>query len=198
MKPDFEINIEYSKSYIERKTLFVEYDMKLYDLDKKIKKNDFNKILLNLLPKEERKYFAVFNYDLKKKKATFSFDSNKWFESKSKILNTEDRFTKKVLINKIPTIISANVNVVAVENFILLSFRTYLEHNKKFRQKLLTLDPASTHYIFKYDGHSSAIDVSIKQQFRHSSLVQLRLKDRKPVSKKTDFDASVYAYLGLK
>ena len=198
MKPSFEINIEYNKSHIEKKTLFIEYNLNIYDLDKKIKKEEFNKIFLNLLPKDERKFFDVFEYDLKKKKVLFTFDVNKWFDSKIKILDTEDRFEKKVLINKVPSVISANINVTAVENFILLAFRTYLEKNKKFRQKVLSLDPASTHYTFKYNGHSSSIDVSVKPQFRHSAVIMLKSKEKKPISKKMDFDASVYAYLGLK
>lgn len=190
MKP--EINIDFAKGYIEKKTLFIEYDMNIYD---SVKKDEMKKLLLNLLPKEEKKYFAVESFDLKKKKAVFSFDFDKWFSAKSKVVNS-NRFEKKVLINKVPSVISANLNAFDIERMVLLSFRTYLEKNSKFRQRLLSPDPSSTHYKFRYDGHNSNIEVSLKSQFRHSSLVLLRNKEKKEISK-TDFDASVYTYLGL-
>ena len=191
MKP--EINIDFAKGYIEKKTLFIEYDMNVYD---SVKKDEMKKLLINLLPKEEKKYFSVENFDLKKKKATFSFDFDKWFSAKSKVV-VSNRFEKKVILNKVPSVISANLNAFDIERMILLSFRTYLEKNSKFRQKVLTSDPSSTHYKFSYDGHNSDIEVSLKSQFRHSSLVLLRNKEKKEINK-TDFDASVYTYLGLK
>lgn len=191
MKP--EINIDFAKGYIEKKTLFIEYDMNVYD---SVKKDEMKKLLINLLPKEEKKYFSVENFDLKKKKVTFSFDFDKWFSAKSKVV-VSNRFEKKVILNKVPSVISANLNAFDIERMILLSFRTYLEKNSKFRQKILTSDPSSTHYKFSYDGHNSDIEVSLKPQFRHSSLVLLRNKEKKEINK-TDFDASVYTYLGLK
>lgn len=191
MKP--EINIDFAKGYIEKKTLFIEYDMNVYD---SVKKDEMKKLLINLLPKEEKKYFTVENFDLKKKKAVFSFDFDKWFSAKSKVVNS-NRFEKKVLINKVPSVISANLNAFDIERMVLLSFRTYLEKNSKFRQRLLSPDPSSTHYKFSYDGHNSSIEVSLKSQFRHSSLILLRNKEKKEINK-TDFDASVYTYLGLK
>lgn len=199
MKSETEVNIEYSKTYIEKKKLYLEYELKVYEIDKRMHKAELERMFLNMIPKEDRRFFSVDKLDLKKKKIVFLFHSEKWLESKCKIVDTEDRFTKKVVLTRIPGIISANVNVIDVERYILLCFRTYLESNSKFRRRILVNDPVSSHYTFKFDGHINGINVSLKDAFRHSSIVLLRAKngERKEV-KKADFDASVYTYLNLK
>ena len=189
-----EVNIEYNKFDIVNKQLVLIYDIKLVNFsDKNVSKQELETKIKKLIPKGEGKYIRI-KY-LSTKNVYFIFDADNWFKSKLKLVDTANRYVKKILLNKLPTMILNNINAVDYTRIIEGSFRNYLAVNQELKQKYL-VEYFTTLNRFKYDGSLNAIIVEVKEQFRHNIMAVLKSKKnpRKEL-KKMDFDSSVETYL---
>ena len=198
MKRDFEISLEYNKTDIINKMLCLIYDVKIVNLsDEKVSKEQVLSEIKKEIPKADEKFIILKSYN--NKKAIFSFDIDKWFDTKNKILDTENRYVKKMLLSKIPTMILNNVNAVDYTRVIEESFRNYINKNKEIKNKITNSVAENlplVYYRFKYEGVQNSIRIEVKEQFRHNILAVLRSKKSpKKQLKKMDFDSSVETYL---
>ena len=193
-----EVNIEYNKFDIVNKQLILIYDIKLVNFsDKNVSKQELETKIKKLIPKGESKYIRI--KSLSTKNVYFIFDADNWFKSKLKLVDTANRYVKKILLNKLPTMILNNVNAVDYTRIIEGSFRNYLAVNQELKQKITNSVAENlplVYYRFKYDGSLNAIIVEVKEQFRHNIMAVLTSKKnpRKEL-KKMDFDSSVETYL---
>ena len=193
-----EVNIEYNKFDIVNKRLVLIYDIKLVNFsDKNISKQELETKIKKLIPKGEEKYISI--KSLSTKNVYFVFDVDNWFKSKLKLVDTANRYVKKILLNKLPTMILNNTNAVDYTRIIEGSFRNYLAVNQELKQKITNSVAENlplVYYRFKYDGSLNAIIVEVKEQFRHNIMAVLKSKKnpRKEL-KKMDFDSSVETYL---
>lgn len=193
-----EVNIEYNKFDIVNKQLILIYDIKLVNFsDKNVSKQELETKIKKLIPKGEEKYIKI--KSLSTKNIYFVFDADNWFKSKLKLVDTANRYVKKILLNKLPTMILNNVNAVDYTRIIEGSFRNYLAVNQELKQKITNSVAENLpliYYRFKYDGSLNAIIVEVKEQFRHNIMAVLKSKKnpRKEL-KKMDFDSSVETYL---
>ena len=193
-----EVNIEYNKFDIVNKRLVLIYDIKLVNFsDKNISKQELETKIKKLIPKGEEKYISI--KSLSTKNVYFVFDVDNWFKSKLKLVDTANRYVKKILLNKLPTMILNNINAVDYTRIIEGSFRNYLAVNQELKQKITNSVAENlplVYYRFKYDGSLNAIIIEVKEQFRHNIMAVLKSKKnpRKEL-KKMDFDSSVETYL---
>ena len=193
-----EVNIEYNKFDIVNKQLILIYDIKLVNFsDKNVSKQELETKIKKLIPKGECKYIRI--KSLSTKNVYFIFDADNWFKSKLKLVDTANRYVKKILLNKLPTMILNNVNAVDYTRIIEGSFRNYLAVNQELKQKITNSVAENlplVYYRFKYDGSLNAIIIEVKEQFRHNIMAVLKSKKnpRKEL-KKMDFDSSVETYL---
>ena len=193
-----EVNIEYNKFDIVNKQLILIYDIKLVNFsDKNVSKQELETKIKKLIPKGEGKYIRI--KSLSTKNVYFIFDADNWFKSKLKLVDTANRYVKKILLNKLPTMILNNVNAVDYTRIIEGSFRNYLAVNQELKQKITNSVAENlplVYYRFKYDGSLNAIIVEVKEQFRYNIMAVLKSKKnpRKEL-KKMDFDSSVETYL---
>ncbi len=193
-----EVNIEYNKFDIVNKQLVLIYDIKLVNFsDKNVSRQELETKIKKLIPKGEEKYISIKSFSTKN--VYFVFDVDNWFKSKLKLVDTENRYVKKILLNKLPTMILNNINAIDYTRIIEGSFRNYLTVNKELKQKITNSVAENlplVYYRFKYDGSLNAIIVEVKEQFRHNIMAVLKSKKnpRKEL-KKMDFDSSVETYL---
>lgn len=193
-----EVNIEYNKFDIVNKQLILIYDIKLVNFsDKNVSKQELETKIKKLIPKGEGKYIRI--KSLSTKNVYFVFDADNWFKSKLKLVDTANRYVKKILLNKLPTMILNNINAIDYTRIIEGSFRNYLAVNQELKQKITNSVAENlplVYYRFKYDGSLNAIIVEVKEQFRHNIMAVLKSKKnpRKEL-KKMDFDSSVETYL---
>lgn len=193
-----EVNIEYNKFDIVNKRLILIYDIKLVNFsDKNISKQELEIKIKKLIPKGEEKYIRI--KSLSTKNVYFVFDADNWFKSRLKLVDTANRYVKKILLNKLPTMILNNINAIDYTRIIEGSFRNYLAVNQELKQKITNSVAENlplVYYRFKYDGSLNAIIVEVKEQFRHNIMAVLKSKKnpRKEL-KKMDFDSSVETYL---
>ena len=193
-----EVNIEYNKFDIVNKQLILIYDIKLVNFsDKNVSKQELETKIKKLIPKGEEKYIKI--KSLSTKNIYFVFDADNWFKSKLKLVDTANRYVKKILLNKLPTMILNNINAIDYTRIIEGSFRNYLAVNQELKQKITNSVAENlplVYYRFKYDGSLNAIIVEVKEQFRHNIMAVLKSK-KKPRKelKKMDFDSSVETYL---
>ena len=193
-----EVNIEYNKFDIVNKQLILIYDIKLVNFsDKNVSKQELETKIKKLIPKGEGKYIRI--KSLSTKNVYFDFDADNWFKSKLKLVDTANRYVKKILLNKLPTMILNNINAIHYTRIIEGSFRNYLAVNQELKQKITNSVAENlplVYYRFKYDGSLNAIIVEVKEQFRHNIMAVLKSKKnpRKEL-KKMDFDSSVETYL---
>ena len=170
MKRNFEISLEYNRTDILNKLLVLIFDVKVVNFsEQKVDKNALKEEILKKIPKGEEKFFYLRSYN--NKNASFIFEINKWFDSKNKLVETENRYVKRLILNRLPTLITNNVNAVDYTKVIEASFRNY-------------------------DGNLNAMKIEVKEQFRHNIMTVLKSKNnpRKEL-KKMDFDSSVETYL---
>ena len=194
-KNNFDINIEFNKIDIINKSLYLKYDIKISKLtDEKIGKEIILREIKKKIPKGEEKYLNIKKFS--NKEVIFEFDVDKWFDSKNKLVDTESRYVKKLLLNRLPSMILNNVNAIDYTRIIQGSFRNYLNKNTELKNKISKNFPLS-YFRFKYDGVQNSIRIEVKEEFRHNILAILNTKENKKINK-MDFDSSVEAYLKLK
>jgi hypothetical protein len=198
MKRNFEISLEYNRTDILNKLLVLIFDVKVVNFsEQKVDKNTLKEEILKKIPKGEEKFFYLRSYN--NKNASFIFEINKWFDSKNKLVETENRYVKRLILNRLPTLITNNVNAVDYTKVIEASFRNYLTKNMELKSKIASSVAENlpmVYYRFKYDGNLNAMKIEVKEQFRHNIMTVLKSKNnpRKEL-KKMDFDSSVETYL---
>jgi hypothetical protein len=198
MKRNFEISLEYNRTDILNKLLVLIFDVKVVNFsEQKVDKNALKEEILKKIPKGEEKFFYLRSYN--NKNASFIFEINKWFDSKNKLVETENRYVKRLILNRLPTLITNNVNAVDYTKVIEASFRNYLTKNMELKSKIASSVAENlpmVYYRFKYDGNLNAMKIEVKEQFRHNIMTVLKSKNnpRKEL-KKMDFDSSVETYL---
>lgn len=200
---DYDVNLEYNKSYISNKKLNISYDVSVRKIDakKNIETKELKKRITNIIPEKDRKYINIKSFT--KKNAVLEFNSDKWFKDvvKETLVETPDRFEKIIKIGEIPSIINNSNNPLNVSSIIEQSFRNYLNSNKKLRTKIETCVKTAvkklsvSYFTFNYDAIRNGIIISLKPEFRINPLLFV-----KPIEevKKVNFDNSVKSLLKLK
>ena len=198
MKRNFEISLEYNRSDIINKLLCIVFDVKVVNFsEEKVDKEALKTEILKKIPKGEEKFMFLKSFN--NKNAVFVFDINKWFDNKIKLVETENRYVKKLLLNRLPTMILNNVSAIEYTRVIEGSFRNYIAKNIDLKEKIANSVAENlplVYYRFKYDGNLNVMRVEVKDEFRHNIMTVLRSKKspRKEL-KKMDFDSSVETYL---
>lgn len=197
-KQNFEVNIEFNKTDIINKQLCLVFDIKLVNFsNEKIDNDQLLEKLNRLIPKTENKYISIKNHNTKS--VIYVFDADKWFGSKTKLIETENRYVKRLILNKLPTMILNNVNSVDYTRVVEESFRNYLTKNKELKEKIsnsVAENLPFAYYRFEYDGNLNTMKIEVKEEFRHNIMAILKSKKnpRKQL-KKMDFDSSVETFL---
>lgn len=198
MKRNFEISLEYNRTNIINKTLCVIYDVKVVNFsNEKISKEMLKSEILKKIPKGEEKYMILKTYN--NNSALFAFDVDKWFDNKIKLAETENRYVKKLMLKRLPTMILNNVNSVEYTKIIEASFRNYLSKNQELKTsiaKSVAENLPFAYYRFKYDSSLNIMRIEVKEEFRHNIMAVLKSKKNPNKKiKKMDFDSSVETYL---
>lgn len=213
MKSDFELSLEYEKHYLKNKKIYIHFNYNIFSVElgefnnKEMdnREKEIKKRLIEQIPKDERIFFNISSYS--RKYVEYEFDIEKWFKKSisQTIINTPDRFEKKIKVNKLPSMVLNYVDTIMVENIINGSFRNYLEKTPKVKKIILNsmtcvVKPLISYFSFKYDGFGNCIIISLKPEFRINPLVLIKADENKPKKeiKKMGFDKTVYTLLSLK
>lgn len=204
MKSEVEISLEYETSYIRNKKLILIYNINTFSLEQKeLSKEDLEKRIKNYF---KDKYIVLTSNT--KKQAIYEFDPAKWLKDtiKSTIIDTPDRFEKKIKLGKVPTQVSNYANHVELDQIINGTFRNYLEKNSKLKKSLINsmscaaVEPSLSYFAYRYDGYDNAIQITLKSEFRTNPLILVKAdainKPHKEI-KKMGFDKSVYTILKI-
>lgn len=186
MKDTAEMSLEYNKTFIKNKKIFINFNIYSTTNDN-LKKRIFNKL------QKDAMFFNIVK--LNDKQVVFSFNDELWFDKSIKQLKeTNDRFQKILTLNRLPYIILNNLNSYDISRYIIGAFRNYLNKNKKIREKIsnsVAQNISLSNYKFEFDGN---IIITLKPEFRHNIIAVLKSKKNKEL-KKMDFDSSVYTIL---
>lgn len=196
MKRSFEASLEYRDSYISEKKLCIDFDIKVVNFSEdEVARGAIEDEVLRKMNQYDKKYMRLKR--LTKKSATFFFDADKWFKNKTSIRDTENRYEKKLILDRLPFMVLNNTSAMEYTKVVEESFRSFVESNKELKTKIANSVAEGmplTYYRFKYDGSRNIMNIIVKEQFREKMLVMLKSKARKPL-KKMDFDSSVETYL---
>lgn len=186
MKDTAEMSLEYNKTFIKNKKIFINFNIYSTTNDN-LKKRIYNKLQKDAI------FFNIAK--LNDKQVVFSFNDELWFDKSIKQLKeTNDRFQKILTLNRLPYIILNNLNSYDISRYIIGAFRNYLNKNKKIREKIsnsVAQNIPIADYKFEFDGN---IIITLKPEFRHNIIAVLKSKKNKEL-KKMDFDSSVYTIL---
>lgn len=197
MKRDFEINIEYDKTQIKNKKVYLVFNLNIYGLEEKPSKEDIKKILNSKILKNDRQFIALDKFDYRQ--AIYYFDIDKWFERSisNELINTQDKFKKKLKIGKLPSTVLNYVNQSLIIELVKSSFRNYLEKKPSLKNNILKMikgiEPSISYFKFDYNSYHSFIIISVKNEFRHNIILKVIKEERK----KIDFDNTVRELLKL-
>ena len=201
MSPEFVI-LTYKNYTIRNKEMYLTFDISL--IDNSIEKKDLEKILKQKIPYLDRDYIKLDSFT--KKQVVYKFDEKKWFKDSNldRIVDTQDRFEKRIKLQKLPNIISSSLNAFDSIKFVEESFRNYVEANNKIKKNISTcIKPAirpfpMSYFKLTYDSYFNTINISLKPEFRIQPMLFISmLKSGRPI-RKVDFDASVYTILKTK
>jgi hypothetical protein len=197
MKRDFEINIEYDKTQIKNKNVYLVFNLNIYGLEEKPSKEDIKKVLNSKILKNDRQFITLDKFDFKQ--AIYFFDINKWFEKSisNELINTPDKFEKKLKIGKLPSTILNYVNQSLIIDLVKSAFRNYLEKKSNLKNNILKMvkgiEPAISYFKFDYNSYHGFIIISVKNEFRYNIIPKI-IKEE---TKKIDFDNTVRTLLKL-
>lgn len=201
MSSEFELSLEYDTSYIKNKKLILVYNINAFSVtNEEINKDDLTKRIKNFF---KEKYIELKSNT--KKQAIYEFDPNKWLKDTigNTIINTPDRFEKKIKLGLLPQQVSTYSNPVELDQIINGTFRNYLNGNAKLKKALLNsmscvIEPSLSYFSYRYDGYNNAIQVTLKSEFRTNPMILMKADDlnksHKEV-KKMGFDQTVYTIL---
>lgn len=197
MKRDFEINIEYDKIQIKNKNIYLIFNLNIYGLEEKPSKEDIKKILNSKILKNDRQFITLDKFDYKQ--AVYFFDINKWFEKSisNELINTQDKFEKKLKIGKLPTMVLNYVNQMLIIDLVKSAFRNYIETKSALKNNILkmvkVIEPSISYFKFDYNSYNGFMVISVKNEFRHNIIPKI-IKEE---TKKINFDNTVRAILKL-
>ena len=117
------------------------------------------------------------------------------------IINTPDRFEKKIKIGNLPSLVENNTNPVILDQIVNGTFRNLLNTDSKLKNKILKSmselkEPLISYFLYKYDGSTNSIIISLKPEFRINPLLLIDNKPKKEVSK-MGFDKSVHTFISV-
>lgn len=186
MKDAAEMSLEYNKTFIKNKKIFIDFN--IYTT----KKENLKEQVLKRLQKDSSFFNIV---KINDKQVVLSFNDALWFDKSIKqIKDTEDRFKKRIVLNRLPYIILNNINSYDISKYIIGAFRNYLNKNKNIRDRVsncIVQNIPVANYKFEFDGN---IIITLKPEFRHNIIAVLKSRKNKEL-KKMDFDSSVYTIL---
>ena len=197
----YQLKIDYNTSYVKDKKIYLVFDLETLVLieETKGKVSEIKDKLYEKIPSEDKEFIEV-GKETTNEKGIYIFDVEKWIKKtiKETVINTADRFEKKLKIGKLPALISIYVNQSLIDKVVLGSFRNYIEKNSKLKKILLNSLPGnfkSLSYLrFEYDSYFNYINFSLLPELRINPLLYINKEERKK-SKKMTFDESVYAIL---
>lgn len=186
MKDTAEMSLEYNKTFIKNKKIFIDFN--IYTT----KKENLKEQILKRLQKDSSFFNIV---KINDKQVTLFFKDDLWFDKSIKqIKDTEDRFKKRIVLNRLPYIILNNINSYDISKYVIGAFRNYLNKNKNIRDRVsncIVQNIPVANYKFEFDGN---IIITLKPEFRHNIIAVLKSRKNKEL-KKMDFDSSVYTIL---
>lgn len=186
MKDTAEMSLEYNKTFIKNKKIFIDFN--IYTT----KKENLKEQILKRIQKDSSFFNIV---KLNDKQVTLFFKDDLWFDKSIKqIKDTEDRFKKRIVLNRLPYIILNNINSYDISKYVIGAFRNYLNKNKNIRDRVsncIVQNIPVANYKFEFDGN---IIITLKPEFRHNIIAVLKSRKNKEL-KKMDFDSSVYTIL---
>ena len=197
-----ELSLEFDKTYIKKKKLIIEYNISSFTLDgEEASEKEFEKKLNALIQPSEKAYVKLISF--KKKSAIYEFNPEIWLKKTMSniITNTPDRFEKKIKIGSLPSLVENNTNPVILDQIVDGTFRNLLNTDLKLKNKILKSmselnDPLISYFLYKYDGNSNSIIISLKPEFRINPLLLINSKSKKEVSK-MGFDKSVHTFISV-
>ena len=179
------ININFNKYSIKENKIKLDYNLKVLDFDKKESK-ELKRKIERIIPENDREYFKLEEFNTKK--AIFEFDLNRWLkENVSDLRDTMDSCEKRVKLNRLPIVISQNIEPLKLEKIIESCFKTFILKNNELKNKLKTSvksvvkDLSIPFFNFKYDGYDNSIKIALKPEFRANPMLFVK----KDVFKKT-------------
>lgn len=197
-----ELSLEFDKTYIKKKKLIIEYNISSFTLDgEEASEKEFEKKLNALIQPSEKAYVKLISF--KKKSAIYEFNPEVWLKKtmSNVITNTPDRFEKKIKIGSLPSLVENNTNPVILDQIVNGTFRNLLNTDSKLKNKILKSmselkEPLISYFLYKYDGNTNSIIISLKPEFRINPLLLINNKSKKKVSK-MGFDKSVHTFISV-
>ena len=197
-----ELSLEFDKTYIKKKKLIIEYNISSFTLDgEEASEKEFEKKLNALIQPSEKAYIKLISF--KKKSAIYEFNPEVWLKKtmSNVITNTPDRFEKKIKIGSLPSLVENNTNPVILDQIVNGTFRNLLNTDSKLKNKILKSmselkEPLISYFLYKYDGNTNSIIISLKPEFRINPLLLINNKSKKEVSK-MGFDKSVHTFISV-
>lgn len=197
-----ELSLEFDKTYIKKKNLIIEYNISSFTLDgEEASEKEFEKKLNALIQPSEKAYVKLISF--KKKSAIYEFNPEIWLKKtmSNVIANTPDRFEKKIKIGSLPSLVENNTNPVILDQIVNGTFRNLLNTDSKLKNKILKSmpelkEPLISYFLYKYDGNTNSIIISLKPEFRINPLLLINNKSKKEVSK-MGFDKSVHTFISV-
>lgn len=197
-----ELSLEFDKTYIKKKKLIIEYNISSFTLDgEEASEKEFEKKLNALIQPSEKAYIKLISF--KKKSAIYEFNPEVWLKKtmSNVITNTPDRFEKKIKIGSLPSLVENNTNPVILDQIVNGTFRNLLNTDSKLKNKILKSmselkEPLISYFLYKYDGNTNSIIISLKPEFRINPLLLIDNKPKKEVSK-MGFDKSVHTFISV-
>jgi len=187
----FELNLEYDKTAVVHDRLCLIYK---FSTSEKVPLKEAEKKAKQIF---NNKYLHIFCSGTKQ--LCVAFDTDKWFEDAGTIVDTENRFVKRLQLKRIPNVILTRANANDYTTNIERRFRIYLKDSRPLREKIFkalgNMNYPIPYLKFKYDGNLNCLNIEVKEQFRQSALVNFITKHTQKPVKKTDFDSSVETYL---
>ena len=197
-----ELSLEFDKTYIKKKKLIIEYNISSFTLDgEEASEKEFEKKLNALIQPSEKAYVKLISF--KKKSAIYEFNPEIWLKKtmSNVITNTPDRFEKKIKIGSLPSLVENNTNPVILDQIVNGTFRNLLNTDSKLKNKILKSmpelkEPLISYFLYKYDGNTNSIIISLKPEFRINPLLLINNKSKKEVLK-MGFDKSVHTFISV-
>lgn len=192
---DYSIDFNFIKYTIKNKKIHLNFSIDIiYIEDVKLTDKQIEKEVIKYFV-NDIKYLEIFR--LTKKEVELEFNIDKWYKDNisSGILDTPDKFEKKLKVNKLPITIVQNVEPYFINNYMDGSFRNYLNNNPKLKKlicssiKTAVKELSLSYFKINFDGYSSCFNVSLKPEFRINPM--LFVKPIQHTHYKIDFDQAV-------
>lgn len=198
-----ELSLEFDKTYIKKKNLIIEYNINSFTLNgEEASEKEFEKKLNALIQPSEKAYVKLISFN--KKSAIYEFNPEVWLKKtiSNVIINTPDRFEKKIKIGNLPSLVENSTNPVILDQIVNGTFRNILNTDSKLKNKILKSmselnEPIISYFSYKYNGLNNSIIISLKPEFRINPILTLNVNKPKKEVAKMGFDKSVHTFLSV-